>query len=96
MVIKKLLQMKPREHKDLIVQVSRMVDSLTVPMARASVLWMIGEYCNLVPKIAPDILRKAAKNFTNEVCGEGGVCCVCVCVRVCAPLYTQCLLGVGC
>ena len=67
-VIKKLLQMKPREHKDLIVQVARMVDSLTVPMARASVLWMIGEYCNLIPKIAPDILRKAAKSFTNEVC----------------------------
>ena len=67
-VIKKLLQMKPREHKDLIVQVARMVDSLTVPMARASVLWMIGEYCNLIPKIAPDILRKEAKSFTNEVC----------------------------
>lgn len=38
-----------------------------VPMAKASVLWLVGEYCSLVPKIAPDVLRKAAKSFTEEV-----------------------------
>lgn len=37
-----------------------------VPMARASILWLIGEYCEHVPKIAPDVLRKMAKSFTNE------------------------------
>lgn len=37
-----------------------------VPMARASILWLIGEYCEHVPKIAPDVLRKMAKTFTNE------------------------------
>ena len=37
-------------------------------MARASILWLIGEYCHLIPKIAPDVLRKAAKTFTTEVC----------------------------
>jgi len=36
-------------------------------MARASILWLIGEYCHLIPKIAPDVLRKAAKTFTSEV-----------------------------
>ena len=36
-------------------------------MAKASVLWLVGEYCSLVPKIAPDVLRKAAKSFTEEV-----------------------------
>jgi len=35
-------------------------------MARASILWLIGEYCEHVPKIAPDVLRKMAKSFTNE------------------------------
>ena len=35
--------------------------------AKASILWLVGEYCTLVPKIAPDILRKAAKDFINEV-----------------------------
>lgn len=39
---------------------------LQVPMARASILWLIGEYCEHVPKIAPDVLRKMAKSFTNE------------------------------
>lgn len=37
-----------------------------VPMARASILWLIGEYCERVPKIAPDLLRKMAKTFTAE------------------------------
>lgn len=39
---------------------------LQVPMARASILWLIGEYCEHVPKIAPDVLRKMAKSFTGE------------------------------
>ena len=36
-------------------------------MAKASILWLVGEYCSLVPKMGPDVLRKAAKNFVNEV-----------------------------
>ena len=47
---------------------ARMVDKITVPMARASILWLIGEYSERVPKIAPDVLRKMAKDFVNEVC----------------------------
>lgn len=65
-VIKKLLQMRPSEHKDIICYMAKMVDKITVPMARASILWLIGEYSERVPKIAPDVLRKMAKNFTNE------------------------------
>lgn len=65
-VIKKLIQLQPKEHKDLIVHVAKLVDTVTVPMARASILWLIGEYCHLIPKIAPDVLRKAAKSFTSE------------------------------
>uniref|UniRef100_A0A8D0QAC8 AP-3 complex subunit beta n=1 Tax=Sus scrofa TaxID=9823 RepID=A0A8D0QAC8_PIG len=33
---------------------------------RASILWLIGEYCEHVPRIAPDVLRKMAKSFTAE------------------------------
>ena len=36
-------------------------------MAKGSILWLVGEYCSLVPKMGPDVLRKAAKNFVNEV-----------------------------
>ena len=66
-VIKKLLQLQPKENKDLIRMVARLTDKVTVPTAKASILWLVGEYCNLVPKIAPDVLRKAAKTFVNEV-----------------------------
>ncbi|CAI7996336.1 AP-3 complex subunit beta-2 [Geodia barretti] len=65
-VIKKLLQLHPKQNKDLIDQVARLADSVTVPMAKASILWLVGEYCSLVPKMGPDVLRKAAKNFVNE------------------------------
>ena len=35
-------------------------------MARASILWLIGEYSDSVPKMAPDVLRKMAKCFITE------------------------------
>lgn len=38
-----------------------------VPMARASILWLLGEYSERVPKVAPDVLRKMAKSFGSEV-----------------------------
>ncbi len=45
---------------------ARLADAIQVPMARASILWLIGEYCDRIPKIAPDVLRKMAKVFINE------------------------------
>uniref|UniRef100_A0A673JGY5 AP-3 complex subunit beta n=1 Tax=Sinocyclocheilus rhinocerous TaxID=307959 RepID=A0A673JGY5_9TELE len=65
-VIKKLLQMQPEQHSDIIKHMAKLIDNIQVPMARASILWLIGEYCEHVPKIAPDVLRKMAKSFTNE------------------------------
>ncbi|XP_062849646.1 AP-3 complex subunit beta-2 isoform X3 [Trichomycterus rosablanca] len=65
-VIKKLLQMQPEQHSDIIKHMAKLTDNIQVPMARASILWLIGEYCEHVPKIAPDVLRKMAKSFTTE------------------------------
>ncbi|CAN7998896.1 unnamed protein product [Ixodes hexagonus] len=65
-VIKKLLQMQPSEHKDIIGHMARLMDTIAVPMARASILWLLGEYADRVPKIAPDVLRKVAKSFIQE------------------------------
>ncbi|XP_014213137.1 AP-3 complex subunit beta-1 [Copidosoma floridanum] len=65
-VIKKLLQTQPNEHKDIIAHMAKLMDFITVPQARASILWLLGEYSNRVPKIAPDVLRKMAKTFINE------------------------------
>ncbi|XP_064032555.1 AP-3 complex subunit beta-1 isoform X1 [Pogoniulus pusillus] len=65
-VIKKLLQTQPAHHGEIIKHMAKLLDNITVPVARASILWLIGEYCERVPKIAPDVLRKTAKSFTNE------------------------------
>ena len=51
------------------MHMARMVENISVPMARASILWLIGEYGERVPKIAPDVLRKMAKTFIQEVSG---------------------------
>ncbi|XP_067838778.1 AP-3 complex subunit beta-1 isoform X2 [Heptranchias perlo] len=65
-VIKKLLQTQPSQHSEIIKHMAKLLDNIAVSMARASILWLIGEYCEHVPKIAPDVLRKVAKTFTNE------------------------------
>ncbi|XP_053858546.1 AP-3 complex subunit beta-1 isoform X1 [Vidua macroura] len=65
-VIKKLLQTQPAHHGEIIKHMAKLLDNIMVPVARASILWLIGEYCERVPKIAPDVLRKTAKSFTNE------------------------------
>ncbi|XP_060035484.1 AP-3 complex subunit beta-2 isoform X5 [Erinaceus europaeus] len=65
-VIKKLLQMQPAQHGEIIKHLAKLTDNIQVPMARASILWLIGEYCEHVPKIAPDVLRKMARSFTAE------------------------------
>ena len=58
---------QPTAHKDIITHMAKLTDTITVPMARASILWLIGEYSDRVPKIAPDVLRKMAKSFVDEV-----------------------------
>ncbi len=66
-VIKKLLQTQAADHFEIISQMAKLLDFIAVPAARASILWLIGEYNEKVPRIAPDVLRKLAKTFTDEV-----------------------------
>ncbi len=72
-VIKKLLQMlrDNEEHnatmKEVISHLVKLLPNLTSPKARASILWVIGEYNHKVPKMAPDVLRQLAKSFPDEV-----------------------------
>jgi AP-3 complex subunit beta len=65
-VIKKLLQTQAGDHKDIIIHMAKLVDTIKVAEARAAILWVIGEYSDRIPKIAPDVLRKMAKTFINE------------------------------
>jgi len=73
-VVRKLLQaMMANENEetvatvvDVVTSLSKLVDTIESPKARASILWVIGEYSEKIPKVAPDVLRKAAKTFANE------------------------------
>ena len=65
-VIKRLLQTQAGDHIEIIEHMAKLVDTITEPAARSAILWVLGEYCERVPKIAPDVLRKMAKTFPNE------------------------------
>eukprot|EP00163_Fabomonas_tropica_P004369 TRINITY_DN1384_c0_g2_i1.p1 TRINITY_DN1384_c0_g2~~TRINITY_DN1384_c0_g2_i1.p1 ORF type:complete len:1061 (+),score=365.46 TRINITY_DN1384_c0_g2_i1:571-3753(+) len=65
-VIKTLLQNNPAHHKSFVSQVVKILDKIRVPAARGSIVWMIGEYCELIPQVAPDTLRLLAKSFGEE------------------------------
>ncbi|RIA91767.1 adaptin N terminal region-domain-containing protein [Glomus cerebriforme] len=65
-VIKRLLQLRPQDNADLIIQLTKALDQITVPMARASIFWLVGQYAQNLEKIAPDVLRNSAKRFINE------------------------------
>ena len=64
--IKKLLQTQASDHKDIISQMAKLVDTVEVASARAAIVWVVGEYCTTIPTIAPDVLRKMAKSFCSE------------------------------
>ena len=64
--IKKLLQTQESEHTEIIIQMSKLVDTVEVPSARAAIVWVVGEYSERIPKHSPDVLRKLAKTFCNE------------------------------
>ncbi|XP_030748355.1 AP-3 complex subunit beta-2 [Sitophilus oryzae] len=65
-VIKRLLQNQAADPKEIITHMARLLDSITVAQARAAILWLLGEHSQKVPKIAPDVLRKLAKTFSDE------------------------------
>ncbi|TPP52419.1 AP-3 complex subunit beta [Fasciola gigantica] len=65
-VLRKLLQMQNSDHKEIIIRIAQLTDTMTVPSALASILWLLGEYSHRVPKIAPDVLRKMAKTFVSQ------------------------------
>lgn len=66
-VIKRLLQTRATEPQEIVSQMAKLLDSITVAQARAAILWLLGEYSQNVTHIAPDVLRKIAKSFCQEV-----------------------------
>jgi len=64
--IKKLLQTQEAEHKDIIIQMAKLLDTVEEPGAKAAIVWVVGEYCERIPLHAPDVLRKMAKVFCSQ------------------------------
>jgi len=65
-VIRHLIHSNPKEHERVIRKMAYLLETMNVPIAKASIVWMIGEYYDIVPKVAPDALRILAKNFIHE------------------------------
>eukprot|EP00124_Ichthyophonus_hoferi_P004040 Ihof_evm1s401 gene=Ihof_evmTU1s401 len=68
-VIKRLLQIQPDDSKAVVRRLARMFlkNKISVPLARASVLWLIGENTNHVSRLASDILRVSAQTFAQAL-----------------------------
>eukprot|EP00698_Gefionella_okellyi_P003107 TRINITY_DN12904_c0_g1_i1.p1 TRINITY_DN12904_c0_g1~~TRINITY_DN12904_c0_g1_i1.p1 ORF type:complete len:1021 (-),score=279.54 TRINITY_DN12904_c0_g1_i1:233-2959(-) len=64
--IKKILQSHPDEHDSVLTTLAKLMDTTTAPTARSAIVWLIGQYCKKIPKVAPDVLRKLAKSFCDE------------------------------
>ncbi|MCP9258039.1 AP-3 complex subunit beta-2 [Dirofilaria immitis] len=50
----------------LLKRVLRLIDSVKAPQARACVIWLVATHVDKVSALAPDVLRKMARNFTHE------------------------------
>ncbi|KAF9390500.1 AP-3 complex subunit beta-2 [Podila verticillata] len=65
--IRRLLQQRPNESVVMITQLTKALDEITEPLARANIFWLVGQYCSQLLTVAPDVLRKAAKTFCSEL-----------------------------
>lgn len=67
-VIRHLIQQDVQGHVGTVVRLAKNLDSATDPQARATIVWLVGEFSGLngEDNIAPDVLRILLKEFTNE------------------------------
>jgi AP-3 complex subunit beta len=67
-VIRHLIQRDPDNHRTTVVRLAKHLDAATSPQARASIIWLVGEFAGVDPEnnIAADVLRILAKGFADE------------------------------
>lgn len=67
-VIRHLIQHDPGSHEQTVIQLVKHLGLTTNPDARATVVWLVGEYAGLEPdrNFAPDVLRVLVQNFSDE------------------------------
>ncbi len=67
-VVRHLIQQDPQAHVQTVIRLAKNLDTMTNPEARASIIWLVGEFSGLPEEenIAPDVLRILAKGFADE------------------------------
>ena len=67
-VIRHLIQQDPQAHVYTVIRLAKNLDTTTNPEARASIIWLVGEFSGLPEEenVAPDVLRILAKGFADE------------------------------
>lgn len=67
-VIRHLIQQDPAAHVATVVRLAKNLDSATDPLARATIIWLVGEFSGLngEDNIAADVLRILLKDFASE------------------------------
>lgn len=67
-VIRHLIQQDEQGHAGTVVRLARNLDTATDPQARATIIWLVGEFSGLngEDNIAPDVLRILLKDFVSE------------------------------
>eukprot|EP00960_Hanusia_phi_P037298 752853-Hanusia_phi.AAC.2 len=65
-VVRALVQQAPEQRIRIIKQLIKRLENIKAAPARASVIWMVGAYHHLIPKVAPDVLRELLKVFKTE------------------------------
>ncbi|KAK8051610.1 Ap-3 adaptor complex subunit beta [Apiospora rasikravindrae] len=67
-VIRHLIQQDPDAHTGTVVRLAKNLDSATDPQARATIVWLVGEFAGLngEDNIAADVLRILLREFTDE------------------------------
>ncbi|KXG47500.1 Armadillo-like helical [Penicillium griseofulvum] len=68
-VIRHLIQQDPASHTKTVLQLVKHLGSTTHPDARATIIWLVGEFAGIDPEnnIAPDVLRVLIKGFADEM-----------------------------
>lgn len=67
-VVRHMIQRSPDEHRKTVVRLAKNLDSLASPAARASIVWLVGEFAGNDPEtnIAADVLRILVRGYADE------------------------------
>lgn len=66
LVVKNILQSHESCREPAMPSIARQVTTVTAAEAKAALVWIIGEYQDIIREYVPDLLRQLVKDFSNE------------------------------